>query len=183
MPLLIFVHTIVMQEKTPGDVGTNPGANHNQAVRPECNPSKLHSSRPAATKKVWSAMFCPICEGGTRRFGWNRNGSQRYRCDACKKTFTDESTRPLDHRCVEPEKMLMILNMLLEGSSIRSLERVFHVGRNTIIRAMVEAGEKCEVFMRKCEKLVATRPNARLARKIFLPRRNALALARRLRVS
>ena len=45
--------------------------------------------------------------------------------------------------------MLTILNMLLEGSSIRSLERVFHVGRNTIIRAMIEAGEKCLAFMQK----------------------------------
>ncbi|MSQ94186.1 MAG: IS1 family transposase [Gemmataceae bacterium] len=45
--------------------------------------------------------------------------------------------------------MLMILNMLLEGSSIRSLERVHHVGRNTIIAAMVAAGEKCQAFMEK----------------------------------
>ena len=94
-------------------------------------------------------MFCPICQGGTRRFGWNRNGSQRYRCDACAKTFTDEQTRPQDQRCVEPAKMLTILNLLLEGSSIRSLERVFHVGRNTIMHAMVEAGEKCQTFLPK----------------------------------
>ena len=94
-------------------------------------------------------MFCPICQGGTRRFGWNRNGSQRYRCDACRRTFTDEQTRPQDLRCVEPAKMLTILNLLLEGSSIRSLERVFHVGRNTIMHAMVEAGEKCQTFLPK----------------------------------
>src|ERR1022692_4385829 len=99
--------------------------------------------------KERSVMMCPICQGGTRRFGWNRNGSQRYRCDACEKTFTDEQTRPQDHRCVEPAKLLTILNMLLEGSSIRSLERVCHVGRNTIMRAMVEAGENCRAFMEK----------------------------------
>jgi hypothetical protein len=39
------------------------------------------------------------------------------------------------------------------------------------------------MFMGNGEKLVATRPNARLARKIFRLRRNALALARRRRVS
>ena len=94
-------------------------------------------------------MFCPICQGGTRRFGWNRNGSQRYRCDVCRKTFTDEQTRPQDQRCVDPATMLMILNHILEGSSIRSQERVYHVGRNTIISAMVEAGEKCRAFTEK----------------------------------
>jgi transposase-like protein/IS1 family transposase len=94
-------------------------------------------------------MFCPICQGGTRRFGWNRNGSQRYRCDACEKTFTDEQTRPQDQRCVDPATMLTILNQILEGSSIRSQERIYHVGRNTIINAMVEAGNKCWRFMQK----------------------------------
>jgi hypothetical protein len=39
------------------------------------------------------------------------------------------------------------------------------------------------MFMRKREKLVATRPMARLARKFFAGRRYALALARRIRVS
>jgi hypothetical protein len=39
------------------------------------------------------------------------------------------------------------------------------------------------MVMRKGEKLVATRPMARLARKIFAGRLYALALARRIRVS
>jgi hypothetical protein len=39
------------------------------------------------------------------------------------------------------------------------------------------------MFMRRREKLVATRPMARLARKIFAGRRYALALARLLCVS
>jgi hypothetical protein len=39
------------------------------------------------------------------------------------------------------------------------------------------------MFMRKREKLVATRPMARLTRKIFVWGRYALALARLLRVS
>ena len=94
-------------------------------------------------------MLCSICQGETRKFGRNRNGSQRYRCDICPRTFTDEQTRPVDHRCVAPEKMTMILRLLLEGNSIRSLERVFGVHRDTIINNMIEAGEKCLAFMEK----------------------------------
>jgi hypothetical protein len=45
--------------------------------------------------------------------------------------------------------MLMILNLLLEGSSIRSLERVYHVHRDTIIAFMIDAAEKCERFLEK----------------------------------
>jgi transposase-like protein/IS1 family transposase len=92
-------------------------------------------------------MNCPSCEGATRRFGKNRNGSQRFRCDACEKTFTDESTRPVDRRKLNAEKAVLCLRMLLEGNSIRSTERLTEVHRDTIIDAMIEAGEKCEAFL------------------------------------
>ena len=38
--------------------------------------------------------------------------------------------------------------MLLEGNSIRSVERLTGVNRNTIMSALVAAGEKCERFLR-----------------------------------
>ena len=45
--------------------------------------------------------------------------------------------------------MLTILRLLLEGNSIRSLERVFGVHRDTIINNMIEAGEKCGAFLER----------------------------------
>jgi transposase-like protein/IS1 family transposase len=92
-------------------------------------------------------MLCPICQGTTRRFGKNRNGSQRFRCDACRKTHTDEQTRPVDRRCLSPEKAIFCLRLLLEGNSIRSVERLTCVHRDTIILAMIDAGEKCKRFL------------------------------------
>src|SRR5437899_1143623 len=89
-------------------------------------------------------MLCPICQGETRRFGRNRNGSQRYRCDACERTFTDEATRPVDRRYLAQDKTVLCLRMLLEGNSVRSIERLTGVHRDTILNAMVEAGEKCQ---------------------------------------
>jgi transposase-like protein/IS1 family transposase len=94
-------------------------------------------------------MFCSICLNGARRVGHNRNGSQRYRCEPCARYFTDEATRPQDERRVSREKMLTILRLLLEGSSIRSLERVYGVHRDTIISNMIEAGEACRTFFPK----------------------------------
>jgi hypothetical protein len=37
--------------------------------------------------------------------------------------------------------------MLLEGNSARSTERLVGIHRNAVIEAMVQAGEKCMVFL------------------------------------
>lgn len=39
-----------------------------------------------------------------------------------------------------------ILHMLCEGSSIRSVTRVLGVGKNTVIRLMIDAGEACAAY-------------------------------------
>jgi transposase-like protein/IS1 family transposase len=92
-------------------------------------------------------MHCPTCQQPMRRCGKNRSGSQRFRCDSCRKTITDKATLLLDHRRVAEEKMILCLRMLLEGNSIRSVERLTGVHRDTIIDAMVTLGGKCERFL------------------------------------
>jgi IS1 family transposase len=37
--------------------------------------------------------------------------------------------------------------MLLEGNSVRSVERLTGVHRDTIINCMIDAGEKCKTFL------------------------------------
>lgn len=97
-------------------------------------------------------MLCPICQRESGRYGRTPNGSQRYRCASCARTFTDESTRAVDHRRVSAEKMDLAMRQLLEGCSIRSLERTLSINRNTIMGAMVEAGEKCSAFLESAVK-------------------------------
>jgi IS1 family transposase len=46
--------------------------------------------------------------------------------------------------------------MILEGNSVRSIERLTEVHRNTIIDLMVEAGELCELFLAKSIRDVPT---------------------------
>jgi transposase-like protein/IS1 family transposase len=94
-------------------------------------------------------MLCSLCQSDCRRFGKNRNGSQRFRCGACAKTFTDEATRPHDNRCLPTDKLTLCLRLLLEGNSVRSVERITGVHRDTIIAAMIAAGEKCKRFLEK----------------------------------
>jgi transposase-like protein/IS1 family transposase len=99
-------------------------------------------------------MLCLLCDGPTRRFGRNRNGSQRYRCDTCRRTFTDEASRPIDRRRLDPAKLVFCLRLLLEGNSVRSVERLTGVHRDTVIDAMVEVGERCERFLDRVVRLL-----------------------------
>src|ERR1700719_3086240 len=92
-------------------------------------------------------MQCPLCGGSTRRFGFNRNGSQRYRCDPCGHTFTDKQSSPRDRRRLTLDKEIFCLRHLLEGTSIRSTERLLDVQHATIIRAAVAAGTACQSFL------------------------------------
>ena len=45
------------------------------------------------------------------------------------------------------EKALLCLSLLVERSSIRSIERVTGVHRDTVLRLLVKVGQQCERFM------------------------------------
>lgn len=45
---------------------------------------------------------------------------------------------------VSEDKSLLALQLLVEGNSIRSTERTVGIDRNTIMRLLVVAGERCE---------------------------------------
>jgi transposase-like protein/IS1 family transposase len=92
-------------------------------------------------------MLCPFCDESARRFGRNRNGSQRYQCLACGRTFTDKGTRPEDGRRLPFDRAVFCLRLLLEGMSIRSVERLTGVHRDTILSVFVDAGECCQQFL------------------------------------
>jgi IS1 family transposase len=52
------------------------------------------------------------------------------------------------------DRAVSILQLLLEGMSVRSVERVTGVHRDTILRLLVLAGERCEALMlSKCQNL------------------------------
>jgi transposase-like protein/IS1 family transposase len=94
-------------------------------------------------------MECPLCTSSTRRFGRNRNGSQRYRCDTCNHTFTDWLSRPPDQRRLSPKKEIFCLRLLLEDASVRSIERLTNIHRDTILAVMVASGQKCQPFLER----------------------------------
>jgi transposase-like protein/IS1 family transposase len=92
-------------------------------------------------------VTCHNCQSICNRFGKHRNGLQRYRCSQCRKTFTEDHTRPLAEMRLPMDKAESILKLLVEGMSLRSIERVTGVHRDTIMRLLLLAGERSQLLM------------------------------------
>jgi len=92
-------------------------------------------------------MICSDCKTECRRFGRHRNGLRRFQCAECGKTYTESHAKPLEGMTIAMDKALLALQLLIEGTSIRSTERITGLHRDTIIRLLVMAGEKCNKLM------------------------------------
>jgi transposase-like protein/IS1 family transposase len=101
----------------------------------------IAESKPAKT------ITCEACKVDAKRFGANRNGTLRFRCPQCRKTFSQPRKSLVGSMTVSTEKVIAILNLFIEGTSVRSTERLTGVHRDTILRVLVAAGEKCEKLM------------------------------------
>lgn len=92
-------------------------------------------------------MTCEKCDIACQRFGKHRNGLQRFRCPDCKRTFTEAHKPALAGSYIPQDRIVLALRLLIEGNSIRSTERITNLDRNTIMKLLVLAGEKCEKLL------------------------------------
>ena len=97
--------------------------------------------------KAGKTMKCATCNIECRRFGKHRNGLQRFRCAQCGRTYTEEHKRLFGGMTVAEDKALLSVQLLIEGTSIRSAERITGLHRDTIMRVLVLAGERCAQLM------------------------------------
>jgi transposase-like protein/IS1 family transposase len=101
-------------------------------------------------------MTCHHCKIEAKKFGKDRYGNQRFRCNQCRKTFQAFKEKLLGNMYLAEEKALMCLQMLVEGNSIRSIERILGIEKKTILSLLVMAGQRCESLMdRKMRKVKA----------------------------
>ncbi len=93
-------------------------------------------------------MTCHNCLIDAPKNGKHRNGLQRFRCVQCGKTFTEphEEAFRVEMYLDEPRGLLAV-QMLTEGMSIRSTERITGLHRNVIIQLLVIAGQRCEALL------------------------------------
>ena len=92
-------------------------------------------------------MLCPTCQVEARKFGKDREGNQRRQCQTCRKTFSERPANPLGAMRLEMTKALQVLQLLLEGMSVRATMRVTGVNRTTILNLLVQVGDQCELLL------------------------------------
>jgi len=90
-------------------------------------------------------MTCIRCKHTeAKRFGFQgRNRIQRFRCPACKSTFSEPRKRPLGRHYIQTEKAAQIVSLLMEGMSVRAVSRFIGVHQGTILSLLLTVGKKC----------------------------------------
>jgi IS1 family transposase/transposase-like protein len=102
-------------------------------------------------------MVCHNCKIEAKKHGRDRKGNRRFRCVTCSKTFIEPQDKLLGNMYLPVEKAFAVLNLLAEGCSIRSTERITNVNRNTIMSLIVFVGERCERLLEDKVQNVAVR--------------------------
>jgi transposase-like protein len=102
-------------------------------------------------------MVCHNCKIEAKKFGKDRKGNQRYRCAQCRKTFQEMKENLLGNMRISLDKAEMCLRLLLEGMSIRSIQRITGLHQETILDLMVLAGDRCRELMNNRIKGVAVK--------------------------
>lgn len=94
-------------------------------------------------------MVCHNCKATAKKYGKDKFKQQRFHCVSCKKTFIEQQEKPLDNMRIDMNRAILALGMLVEGVSIRSIERLTNVNRNTTMALLTVAGQKCDAFMKE----------------------------------
>jgi transposase-like protein/IS1 family transposase len=98
-------------------------------------------------KKGKLTMTCHNCKTEARKHGKDRKGNQRFYCPSCSKSFVESQDKPLDGMYLPLDKAAQCIQQLIEGSSLRSTERITGVSLHTLLKLLVTVGEKCEKFL------------------------------------
>lgn len=90
-------------------------------------------------------MIVISCQHDTKhKHGKDRQGNTRYKCALCSKTFVDDSAKPLGDLRTSMKDATFALSLLLEGMSIRSVQRLTGLCRQTLADLIVLVGENCQ---------------------------------------
>jgi len=94
-------------------------------------------------------MLCHTCNSACKKYGRHRNGLQRFRCNECGRTLTEDHDRLLGEMRLPLDRALLCLQLLVEGNSVRSTERITDVGKREILKLLVLVGSRCEHMMER----------------------------------
>jgi transposase-like protein/IS1 family transposase len=93
------------------------------------------------------SVICKTCDLKCQSIGKHRNGLRRFRCPNCRRSYTEPHRRTLDSMYIRQDRAVLALQLLLEGNSLRSTQRITGLDVNTIMTLLVKAGERCQSLM------------------------------------
>jgi transposase-like protein/IS1 family transposase len=102
-------------------------------------------------------MKCRDCQIEATKRGKDRKGNQRWKCGQCGKGFTEPCEKPLGRMILDFDRALKAIQLLCEGCSVRTTERVTEINLRTLLKLLVIVGEKCERFLEDRIQNVAVR--------------------------
>ena len=104
-------------------------------------------------------MTCIRCKHQeAKRFGtYGRHKIQRYRCPACKPTFSEPRQKPLGRHYISTESAAQIITLLLEGMSVRAVSRITGVHQGTILSLLLTVGNKSRRLFDSCVRNIRPR--------------------------
>ena len=90
-------------------------------------------------------MKCKLCgHSKAHKHGTLPNGTQRYRCPSCQKTFTESFDTLYYRRHVTPEQVRQVLQNHAEGSSLRGIARSTGLAYNTVVSLVRAASHQSQ---------------------------------------
>ncbi len=83
---------------------------------------------------VTISVSCRYCHNqeAVRRKGVTSKGHQRYKCEACKRSFQLDYAK----RAYQPGIKEQVIDMALNGSGIRDTARVLNINMNTVMSTL-----------------------------------------------
>lgn len=102
-------------------------------------------------------MTCHNCQLKAVKAGKDRKGNQRFKCQKCRKFFQAQREALLGNMNLPDFKIELVLRLLLEGNSLRSIERITGIEKKTSTHILLLAGEHCEELMTRKVKGVAVK--------------------------
>lgn len=89
-------------------------------------------------------MTCRICQHQAKKFGtYGKRRIQRYRCTSCHATFSEPAPK-LGTHYTDPDTAAKALTLMLEGMSVRAIERFTGLHRDTVLSLMGTAAESAQ---------------------------------------
>lgn len=93
-------------------------------------------------------MILSTCQHESfKKFGRDRKGNQRFRCQLCGETWTEIPPRLLGNMRIDVDTAKLALRLLTEGMSIRATERTTGLHRDTICKLIIFFGRACRQFL------------------------------------